>query len=223
MFCDMRFDSLPRGLTPRWTDRVAAWLRPGWMRAVLVRRGAAVTLVVAAIALTLADHRTAQGQSVVVAAHDLLPGHAIVATDLVTRRVPGTALPVGALRLSTDGVGRTVTSPVRGGEIVTDVRLLSPRLPAALRGDLHARLVPVRLADDAVADLLREGDVVDVLTEQAEILAHDAVVALGAVRRTSGVTSTGTNARPVLLAMGNQEAQRVAAAGLTGALTVVLH
>lgn len=219
----MRFDSLPRRLAPRWTDRVASWLRPGWMRAVLVRRCAAVTLVVAATAFAVADHRAAQGQSVIAAAHDLLPGHVIAAGDLVTRRIPGIAAPVGALRLSTDGVGRTVTSTLRSGEIVTDVRLLSARLPAALRGDREARLVPVRLADDAVADLLREGDVVDVLSEQAEVLARDAVVALGAIRRPGGVTSTSSTARPVLLAMGNREAQRVAAVGLKAALTVVLH
>ncbi|MFW0791311.1 SAF domain-containing protein [Gordonia sp. CPCC 205333] len=219
----MQFDSLSGRLAPRWADRVAAWLRPGWARAVIVRRAVAIGLVAIATVVTVADHRAAQGQSVVAAAHDLLPGRVLAASDLTIRRIAGTNLPDGALRLSADGVGRTVTGAVRAGEIVTDVRLLSSRLPAALRGIRDSRLVPVRLADDAVADLLREGDVVDVLDETSELLARDAVVALGVARRSSGITGNSTGIRPILLAMSGRDAHRVATAGLKTALTVVLH
>lgn len=215
--------SARRRLSPRWTDRVSAWLRPGWVRAVIVRRTAAALLIVAAAVFTIVDHRAAHGQSVIVAAHDLVPGQTLTATDLATRRIPGPTLPAGALRLSADGVGRTVTSPMRTGEVVTDVRLLSSRLPTALRGDEDSRLVPVRLADDAVADLLREGDVVDVLSETSQVLARDAVVALGVARRATGIAANTAGARPILLAMRGAEAQRVAATGLKSALTVVLH
>lgn len=219
----MRFDALANRLSPRWGDRLSSWLRPGWIRAVIIRRTAAIALIIAAAAFTVSDHRATQEQSVVVAAHDLTPGQTLTGTDLAIVRVPGTALPDGALRLSADGVGRTVTAAMRPGEIVTDLRLLSSRLPAALRGERDSRLVPVRLSDDAVADLLREGDVVDVLSETSEVLARNAVVALGAGRRAGGIAATNASARPILLAMRSSEAQRVATAGLKSALTVVLH
>lgn len=218
----MRFDAVTDHLAPRWRDRLAALLRPGWVRSVVIRRTAAVGLIVLAVAFTLSDHRSQAAQSVVVAAHDLLPGQNLTASDLGIRRIPGPTAPSGALRLSADGVGRTVASAVRAGEVITDVRLLSPRLPVSLTGRDDARLVPVRLADDAVAALLREGDVVDVLGETSDVLAHNAVVALGQGRRPTSVTSAAAS-HPVLLAMGSTQAQRVAAAGLSSALTVVLH
>ncbi|GAB17114.1 hypothetical protein GOEFS_019_00270 [Gordonia effusa NBRC 100432] len=219
----MRFDTFSTRLSPRWADRISTWLRPGWLRAVIIRRTIAIVLVAVAAVMTIADHRAAQGQSVITAAHDLMPGRLLVASDLTIRRIPGVALPDGALRLSADGVGRTVTGRVRAGEIVTDVRLLSARLPVGLRGLRDSRLVPVRLADDAVADLLREGDIVDVLSETSDVLARDAVVALGVARRSTGFGGNSTGIRPILLAMSDVEAQRVATAGLKSALTVVLH
>lgn len=210
-------------LAPRIVDRAAHALRPGWVRSVMVRRSAAVALMVAAVAVALAGHHSSEERSVLVAASDLAPGHALTAGDLGTRRVPADIVPPGALRLSADGAGRTVTGPMHAGEIVTDARLLSSRLPAQLTGRPDARLVPVRLVDESVASLLRTGDVVDVVTTDAQVLARGAIVALDVPVADGPVRTSRHGQPPVLLAMDAHDAHRVAAAGLDTALAVVLH
>lgn len=210
-------------LAPRLVDRIGHAVRPGWARSVLIRRAAAVALVIAAVAVSVAGQRGGQDGSVLVAAHDLLPGRTLAADDLTTRRVPTDLVPPGALRLSADGVGRTVVGRVRAGEIVTDTRLLSPRLPGQLTGRRDARLVPVRLAEESVSSLLRAGDVVDVITTEADVLARAAIVATDTPAETPSRTAGRTAAAPVLLAMDADSAHRVAAAGLDTALAVVLH
>lgn len=158
------------------------------------------------------------------ATHDLLPGRVVEDGDVHPRRVVGSSVPEGVLNNPGLAIGRTVTGRVRGGEILTDTRLLSSHLPADLTGLDDARLVPVRLSDEAVTALLRPGDVVDVLTEDADVLARRAVVALHALGAApGGITSGRTAATPVLLAMDAPSAHRVAAAGLDTSLAVVLH
>ncbi|GAB93487.1 SAF domain-containing protein [Gordonia rhizosphera] len=224
-------------LSPRLVDRVRHAMRPGWARSVVVRRTVSAVLVIAAVVVTVAGHRSAQGRAVVVAAHDLLPGHALVGDDVTVREVPGALVPHGALRLTADGLGRTVAGRVNAGEILTDARLLSSRLPRGLTGRDDARLVPVRLADESVTSLLREGDVVDVLSADdahddgdddsgasTAVLATGAVVALTATAADGEVlTGRGTRSRPVLLAMDEAAAHRVARAGLDASLAVVVH
>lgn len=217
-------------LSPRVVDRVRHALRPGWSRSVITRRLASVLLVIVAVATTVAGHRGEQSRAVVVAARDLTPGHAVVADDLALREVAGGMVPGGALRLTADGIGRATVGRVHAGEIVTDARLLSPRLPAQLTGRRDARLVPVRLSDETTTSLLREGDVVDVLTaadddrSEVAVLARAAVVALSAhASADSSLMSGRAGPRPVLLAMEESAAHRVAAAGLDASLAVVMH
>ncbi len=59
-------------------------------------------------------------------------------------------------------MGATLAGPARRGEILTDARVLGSRL-AGLSAGPDARVVPLHLADAAVLDLIRPGDVVDVL------------------------------------------------------------
>ncbi|GAB10452.1 hypothetical protein GOARA_056_02000 [Gordonia araii NBRC 100433] len=192
----------------------------------VIRRSCATLLVLAAAMSFLADRRDEPGVAVVVAARDLRPGTALVAADVAVVRVRPELVPAGALKLSADARERTVTGAVRHGEILTDSRLLGPRLPRSLIGDATARLVPVHLADAGTAELLVPGDVVDVLTkgdssDPPVVIATDAVVALGRTRRPG--ERAGGDGSPVLLAMKAEAAHRVAAAGLTTALTVVIH
>ncbi len=191
----------------------------------LVRRSVAAILVLAAVTVFFADQRAAPGTAVVAAVRDLRPGTPLTAADVTVIRVPAETVPDGALRLSADARGRTVTGAVRRHEVLTDTRLLGPRLPRRLTGLPGARLVPVHLAERGTADLLVPGDVVDVLTkggptEPPVVVASGAVVALGTTARGS---QRGDDGSPVLLAMGSAAAHRVAAAGLTTALTVVIH
>lgn len=195
--------------------RIARRRPPGTahLRATTIRRALAVALLVAAVVVFVVARNARAGERVVVAAHDLRPGVELAAADIaVVQLPPGSALP-GMLRTPDDVIGQRVAGAIGAGESITRGRLLTARLPAALIDDDDARLVPVRPADPAVAGLLRTGDVVDVLDEEARVLAADAVVA---------VPATDAKA-PVLLAMAQIQAHRVAAASLANPLTIVLH
>ena len=209
-------------LATRLTDRVQWALRPGWTRSVVMRRVLAVMLVLGAVAAGVLEHRGDREASVIVAAHELTPGEVVAADDLTVVRVPGAMVPQGSLRLTADGIGRTVVGRVRPGEIITDSRILSPLLPAQLTGRSDARIVPVRLVDDGVSALLREGDVVDVLDAEADVLARRAVVALTASPASGSLGGRNTS-RPIMLAMDEASAHRVAAAGIDTSVAVVLH
>lgn len=189
----------------------------------MTRRILAVLLVIGAVAAGVAEHRGDREASVIVAARELTPGEAVGADDLAVRRVPGSMVPSGSIRLTADGIGRTAVGRVHAGEIITDSRLLSPLLPTQLTGRPDARIVPVRLADDAVSSLLRAGDVVDVLDSDADVLARRAVVALTAAGADGGIGSRRDASRPVMLAMDEAAAHRVAAAGIDTSVAVVLH
>ncbi len=237
-------------LSPTIPDRLRTVARPGWTRTLALRRGLAIVLLVASIVAAVVAHRGERQVTVMIAAHDLAPGMELSSNDLSELRISPSAVPDGALRMTRDGVGRTVTGPVHRGEMVTDVRLLSPRLPAQLTDDADARLVPVRLADDAVVRLLRAGDVVDVLTEAPEsgslaadantvadesnsrspaaptptsgrVLVRAAVVAVVAAPESRA--ARGSTAPVIMLAMGERDAHTVAGATLAAPLTVVFH
>jgi Flp pilus assembly protein CpaB len=102
------------------------------------------------------------GIPLVVAAHDLAAGTALVATDVRLLAVPSEFVPAGAVRRPAAVLGRVVAGPVRRGEPLTDARVLGPGLADGLRvGESVA--VPVRLADAQAAGLARAGDRVDLL------------------------------------------------------------
>ncbi len=101
---------------------------------------------------------------VVVAARDLAPGHTLTADDVAHVERDRSGLVAGTLHDLDDAVGHTLAGPVPAGEPLVDTRLLGPRLAAAATGFADARVVPIRLADAGVSELLREGDRVDVLT-----------------------------------------------------------
>ena len=218
-FCEVTLPRRTATLAPRLRDRLAHAVRPGWARSLMVRRGAALALVIAAAVSALAGHESRQQTIVYVAAHDLTPGQSLTSADLRQQGAPDELIPAGALRLSADAQSRTVTAPVRAGEIITESRLLTSRLPAQLTGTPDARLVPVRLADESTAALLRAGDVVDVLTTESRVLARDAIVALVP----AAPTASGRASAPILLAMPGSAAHLVASSTLDVGLAVVLH
>ncbi|WP_433610782.1 RcpC/CpaB family pilus assembly protein [Prescottella agglutinans] len=219
-------------LAPTIGDRLGRLLRPGWARTDTARRIAAATLVVAAFVFLIRDNRDDTGEPVVVAARDLTPGHLVTADDVRTVARPRADLPDAAVDDAGAVVGRTVSSPVRGGEILTDVRLLGPRLAEAAVGSADARVVPVRLSDAGLAEFIREGDRVDVLTvgaahdtgasqpPAATVLASGATVVLVSPEQPSSGTRRD---QVVMLALPAPEAGAVAAASLTDAITVTLH
>ncbi|PRC52097.1 flagellar biosynthesis protein FlgA, partial [Mycobacterium sp. ITM-2017-0098] len=76
-------------------------------------------------------------------------------------------------------VGTTLAGPARRGEVLTDVRVLGPRLAESAAGP-DARIVPIPLADAALMDVLRPGDIVDIVAApvdemtEAKLIATDA-------------------------------------------------
>jgi Flp pilus assembly protein CpaB len=201
-------------------ERLSRLARPDFGRTVLARRIAAGLLVaLAGVAAWRPDPDDAS-HDVVVTLRDLGPGTALSAADVALSRRPAGTVPDGALTVMDAAVGATLTGPSRRGEVLTDARILSSRL-AELSAGPDARTVPVHLAEAAVLDLIRPGDVVDVLgasTTGGDTLtrpvARDAVVVL--------VSPAGTE-RVALLALPAAAANALAAASLVQSLTLTIH
>jgi Flp pilus assembly protein CpaB len=204
-------------------------MQPDWVHTVLARRIAAAGLVVLAGVAAVRSNPQGERTAVVVAAHDFAPGIALTADDLrVESRLTAT-LPVGSQTDAGPVVGAIPAGPVRRGEVLTDVRLLGSRLAESAAGP-DARIVPLHLADNAVVDLVRTGDVVDILaaplSDASNTAAESRVVATGAVvvlvsAKAKGATAA--NDRVVLVALPEAAANAVAGAALVNSVTLTLH
>ncbi|NLE79405.1 MAG: flagellar biosynthesis protein FlgA [Rhodococcus sp.] len=212
-------------------DRFSELQRPEWLRAVHARRIAAAVLALAAVVIAFRGDPGSDHVSVVVAARDLQPGMVLTAQDLEIVEREAHSIPEGTQAITSSVVGRTLAGPTRAGEPLTDVRLLGPRLADAATGIEDARIVPLRLADPRVAGLLREGDLVDVLTIAPETSPGDdknpgaAIIAAGAVvvLVTTPENDRNQAERIAMIALPRDEATRVAAASLTDAITVTFQ
>ncbi|KAF0848737.1 SAF domain-containing protein [Nocardia caishijiensis] len=205
--------------------RFALGNRPAWADALLARRIVAAALAVVAVVLFVRGDPGGARQSVVVAANDLAPGRVLTADDMRVDQHETRTLPTGFATDTAPLLGATLTGAMRAGETFTDLRVVGPRLAAAAAGTEDARIVPIRLADSAVAEVLRAGDRVDVVgvedtgdsAARARTLATDAAVVL--------VTASADRRaeRVVLVALATEYATAVAGASLRTALTVVFH
>ena len=162
---------------------------------------------------------------VVVAAGDLPAGTTLAAADLVRVELPAALAPAGAVPEPAGLTGRVLAGPLRAGEAVTDVRLVGPGLWAAVPDGQVA--APVRLADLAVATLLRAGDRVDVLAatgegagSTVEVVAADALVLTAPAAAPAAPAAADTGL--LVLAVPPDTAGRLAAAAAGGTLTVTL-
>ncbi|TFV61086.1 flagellar biosynthesis protein FlgA [Mycobacterium sp. PS03-16] len=214
-------------LDPTPLARLSA-LRPAWTRTVAARRTTAGALVVLAAIAALRSDPHGDHVEVVVAAADLTPGTEVSAADVRVDRRPAATVPDGAETDTVAVIGATPAGPVRRGEVVTDVRILGPRLADAAVGP-DARLVSVHPADTALSDLIRTGDIVDVLAAPSSdtgpqarprLIATEAVVVLVSAKP-QGPGAGGD--RVVLLALPAHAATDVAGASLTQAITLTLH
>ncbi len=217
-------------LNPTLVRRMSAALRPDWARTVLARRLAAGGLVVLAGVATLRSNPEADYADVVVAAHDLHPGAALTTDDVRLERRSATTIPDGSRAEVGGVVGSTLAGPARRGEVLTDVRLLGSRLAESTAGP-GARIVPLHLADSALIDLVRVGDVVDVLVAPtagapdaappaSKVLATDAVVVLVSAPQKN---PSADGERVVLVALPARVANTVAGSALGQAVTLTLH
>jgi pilus assembly protein CpaB len=160
------------------------------------RRAAAVLLAVVALVLAARPDPPPSTQ------HAADAAVAVAATDLP----PGTVL----------------AGPVRAGEPVTDVRLVGAGLTALLPDGQVA--APVRLADLAVAALVRAGDRVDVLATTPDSGTAEVVAASALVLAVpgEGADDRDTAVGLLLLAVDGATAARLAASATTATLTLSL-
>lgn len=218
-------------LNPTLLNRITGALRPDFTRTAAARRIAAGALVVlAGVAAFRPDPANSQ-VSVIIAAHDLGPGMPLTVDDVAVVTRSAGLLPDGVFADLSKAVGRTVAGPIRRGEILTDVRMLGSRL-AELTAGPDARIVPLHLSDAAVLDLVRPGDVVDVLgaensgahspdsATEPRIVATDAVVVLVSAKDKNAGPGSG---RVVLLALPAAAANRLAEATLVQTVTLTIH
>lgn len=210
---------------PRDLSRTSFALRRRRLRrAVLARRRPLAALLAALavlVGLQAAAPAPAPTRGVLVAARDLVGGSIVGAGDVVRGHLPSESVPAGAVTLTEHVVGRTTTGPVRAGEPLTDVRLVSGSLLDGYPGQVAA---PVRVGDPGAVGLLRIGDRVDVIAadpqggSEALVVAHRApVVALPRAEDTT-LASGGL----VVLAVSEDTARDLAAAAVSSYLSVVI-
>jgi len=169
-------------------------------------------------------------RDVVVAARDLRPATPLTTNDVRVERRPAGELPDGTAPTLDTVLGATLTGPARRGEVLTDARLLSSRLAGLVAGP-DAQVVPLHVAEAAVLDLIRAGDVVDVLgaspgagatspgpEAKPRVIAREAVVVLVSEKP----KFAGTD-RVVLLALPKSAAHLLAAATLVNSITLTIH
>lgn len=127
-------------------------------RAVLIRRrplAAALVAVAVLIGLRIATGPGPPTVDVPVAAHDLAAGDRLAADDVRMATWPADLAPEG---LTASVTGQVLAVPLREGEPITDVRFVGAPLARA-HPDLT--VLPLRLPDPAVVELLQVGDRID--------------------------------------------------------------
>jgi Flp pilus assembly protein CpaB len=214
-------------LNPPVLSRLLA-LRPDWSRTLAARRIAAGALVILAAVIALRADPQGDRTEIVVAARDLSSGVELTADDVRLEKRSAATLPDGSQSNVGAIIGATLAGPARRGEVLTDVRVLGPRLAESVAGP-DARIVPLPLADSALLDLVRPGDVVDVLATatsdtgedgRPQVVATDAVVVL--VSEKPKGAGNGSD-RVVLVALPAHAANAVAASALVQTVTLTFH
>ncbi len=213
-------------LNPTLPNRIRQALQPDWVHTAKARRIAAGVLVILAAVTAIRAQPGGEHAPAAVALRDLPPGVAITADDVrIENRLTAT-LPDGSVADATAVIGAMPAGPIRRGEILTDIRLLGTRLAQAAAGP-DARLVPLHVTDRALPDLLRPGDIVDVVAAPASgadgaphVVATDAVIVSVSARPR---TPTVADDRVVLVALPVAAANAVAGATLVQSVTLTLH
>ena len=215
-------------LNPSVLSRLLAALRPDWSRTLAARRIAAGALVIVAAVVALRSNPQGDRTEIIVATHDLASGVELTLDDVRLENHTAATVPDGSQSNIDAVIGATLAGPARRGEVLTDVRVLGPRLAESVAGP-DARIVPLPLADSALLDLVRPGDVVDVLAAgtsdagadaRPQLMATDAVVVL--VSEKPKGAGNGSD-RVVLVALPAHAANDVAAAALVPTVTLTFH
>lgn len=189
----------------------------------MLARRRPLAALLAGVAVAAGIHAAAApplpSRTVLVAAHDLAAGSVLEADDVEPVELPSARVPSGVV--STDSVGRTLASPLRRGEPVTDLRLVGPTL---LEGHPGLRAVPVRLPDAGMVALLTVGDRIDLVSADpqgggAVVVAADVLV-LALPQEGSGEAADTLPGRLVVIGAPADVGTAVADAAVNGFLTL---
>lgn len=207
-------------------ERVAG-LRTDVRRAVLRRRRLLSALCAAGAVLAgLEAVAPAPPETVRVlaAARDLPSGTVLAGGDLVALDLPAGTAPDGAAARS-EAVGRTLAAPVRRGEPVTDVRLVSGGLLAGYPGTVA---VPLRIPDAGAVALLAVGDRIDVVASDASggggttVASRVPVIAIPHADRSASGPAGDLAGRLVVVAAAPEEAEMLATRSVSRYLSVTI-
>ncbi len=213
---------------------VSSW--GGWHRRLAIRRrlvAAALAGVAVVSGLSAARPTPPPTRAVWVAARDLAGGEPLVRGDVRLESMPVADVPSDALPAAASVTGRLLAAPVRAGEPLTDVRILSPALLAA--ADLaDAVAVPVRVADGAAAlALVHAGDLVDVIAApqpgsgeapESFVVVHDVrVLAVPPHDDGAGDAGSGDGGGLLIVAVTERQAAALARAATGDALSIAVR
>lgn len=159
---------------------------------------------------------------VLTAAHDLASGAVLRRTDVTLTAFDPRSVPAGVVgeRIA---LGRTTAAPLRRGEPVTDVGLVTSSLLDGYPGLVG---VPVRIGDAGAVRLLRVGDRIDLLAAdpqgetRAEVIGRSLPVL--AIPRVAPETPGLTTGALVVLGVPDGSAREVAQASVSAFLSMVL-
>lgn len=195
-------------------------------RAVLARRrllaGLAAGVAVAA-GLQAAAEPPPPRTWVLTAAHDIAGGAVLGEDDLTRVAFAPASVPDGVITERAAALGRTTATPVRAGEPLTDVRLVSGSMLSGFPGTVAA---PVRIGDAGAVALLEVGDRIDVLSADPRGRSDALVVASGvpviAIPRQDAQSSALAPGGLIVVAVPSSTAVALASAGVSGYLSVVI-
>jgi Flp pilus assembly protein CpaB len=189
---------------------------------------AGLFLLGGALALQPASAVAAPSSPTVVSVHDIAAGSVLSAADVRIVSIPDGVRAAGSLATTAAVQGHVLAGAARAGEPITDARLvdLSPDIPAP--GDPGRSVVPIRVADPGVGDLLHPGSRVDVVAagESGRQVLADLATVVAVTNSASGsppAAGERDRGRLVLLELPADAAAKVAAASLGGPVAVTLR
>ena len=159
---------------------------------------------------------------VLTAAHDLASGVVLRRTDVTLSAFDPRNVPAGVVE-ERIALGRTTAAPLRRGEPVTDVGLITSSL---LDGYPGLVAVPVRIGDAGAVRLLRVGDRIDLLAAdpqgetRADVVGRSLPVL--AIPRVAPETPGLTTGALVVLGVPDGSARDVAQASVSAFISIVL-
>ena len=174
---------------------------PGWHRSVWLRRAIVGALVCAAGVSALVQH----DPEVITVGRNLSAGDTISEGDLRLTRIPGDLIPDGRITDPAEAIGQIAVVDLARGEI-----LMSSNMTGEGVTPPGTTSVPLRLSDPAVAELLKNGDSVAIVSGDGSIVCDHATVIL-------------PREDTVLVSLPNDLAPLVAAAAINGPITVVVR